>query len=74
MHHLKDPLWNVAGWRVGEQMECMENDQSILNMEKFIVENDGKNNNWRSTARIKLYEMWIYERYLSLVKMFGRQR
>ena len=55
MHHLKDPLWNVAGWRVGEQMECMENDQSILNMEKFIVENDGKNNNWRNTARIKLY-------------------
>ena len=32
-------------------MECMENDRSILNMEKLVVENDWKNNNWRNMVR-----------------------
>jgi hypothetical protein len=52
---LDDTNKNVAGRQVGEQMECMENDRSILNMEKLIVENDWRNNNWRNMATRKLY-------------------
>ena len=48
---LGDTNKNVAGRRVGEQMECMGNDRSILNMEKLVVENDWRNNNWRNVAR-----------------------
>ena len=52
---LGDTNKNVAGRRVGEQMECMENDRSILNMEKLIVKNDWRKNNWRNMVRRKLY-------------------
>ena len=48
---LGDTNKNVAGQRVGERIECMENDRSILNKEKLVVENDGRNNNWREMVR-----------------------
>ena len=48
---LGDTNKNVTGRRVGEKMECMENDWSILNIEKLVVENDWRNNNWRNMVR-----------------------